>query len=542
MMQFFCFLLILGLNTPIHTRTRTKKLGTKEHRKPTIKFVKKHRHNGKKYSRFARGTLHHYRGELTQAEEALAPIVHSKASPHVYEALIRLRFDQGNFFAIANLARHKKDLLETTFKDNLEMKLLFAQSLLHAGNEKEATDLFEHLKTTYPDNDQVGYYNAVALIQKNKLPEALDYLNTVLANNALKSRHFLFLFLQSKVFMMQNNPTQALVAIEKSLVLFPKFDRGLLMKSMLLEQMGQIPQAIESYENFLSIAGREPNIEKQLIQLLFSQQQFAKAGMYLKKIQSNTPEYFFDLALIGLKLNDLQDALYNIDQCLAKKADFEKAKLLKLEILLMLDRSPQILEFVQAWLIEDPNNTNLLQTLTMLRAKRLKTADVIALLQNIVTQKRESFSILAYLADLYQETKQNAESIETLEKAEKIAPSDLVKSQTLFQIGYLHFTSKNFEKMVYALEKSIACEQSHPAAYNLLAYHYVQKNKHLDKALALINIALQKNPSCYYFLDTKGCILLKLGKKQEAQKLLRRALQQAPDDKIIQDHLAQASN
>lgn len=540
MMQFFCFLLLLGISTNGHTQIKKEKK-PKNNSSSSITIINNEEmSHAEKYNRFATAGVLQVQRKFKEAEKALTPIIQHQSSPYVYESLIRLHFDQGNLLAIANLAQQKK--LEPLFKDNLEVLLMIAQAYQSTGQEKKSESLFEQLKNKYPNNDQVAYYFAIFLIQKNKLQDGLDHLSKVLENKTLKSRHFLFLFLQSKIFMMQNDPQKALASIEKSLELFPKFDRGLLMKSLLLEQMGRINQAIDGYEKFLGVVGREPNIEKQLIQLFFSQQQYAKAGTYLKKMKSNTPEYFFDLALISLKLNDYPDALSNINQCLEKKPDFEKAKLLKLEILLLLNDSKQILNFVQSWLIEDPNNNNLLQTITLLRSKRLKTDDVITLLQNVISQKKESLTLLTYLGNLYQETKNYEKSIKTFEQALALAPSrSAIKSQLYFQIGLLHFTLKNFDKMVERLEESIACKQ-HPAAYNLLAYHYAQENKYLDKALALINIALQKNPSCYYFLDTKGCILLKLGKKQEAKKLFEKALQQAPHDKTLQEHHVQASN
>ena len=178
------------------------------------------------------------------------------------------------------------------------------------------------------------------------------------------------------------------------------------------------------------------------------------------------------------------------------------------------------------------------------RKKRNSNTDVKIKVKNPNREKDNNKTtkraLLKYIRS--QQEKNYEKSIKTLEKAIAIAPSDLIKSQILFQCGYLYFTLKNFDKMINYLERSIACKQTHLSSYNLLAYYYAQENKYLDKALALINIALQKNPSCYYFLDTKGCILLKLGKKQEAQLFLQKALQQAPHDKIIQDHLAQASN
>ncbi len=58
---------------------------------------------------------------------------------------------------------------------------------------------------------------------------------------------------------------------------------------------------------------------------------------------------------------------------------------------------------------------------------------------------------------------------------------------------------------------------------NFLAYCYAQKGDQLDEALKLIDSALKSDPKSAAFLDTKGWVLLKMGKVKEARDTLKEA-------------------
>ena len=76
---------------------------------------------------------------------------------------------------------------------------------------------------------------------------------------------------------------------------------------------------------------------------------------------------------------------------------------------------------------------------------------------------------------------------------------------------------------------------------NFFAYCLAQKGIRLDEALTLIDSALKADPTSAAFLDTKGWVLLKMGKVQEARDILKDAVDlcKKGDDScyIIERHL-----
>ena len=80
---------------------------------------------------------------------------------------------------------------------------------------------------------------------------------------------------------------------------------------------------------------------------------------------------------------------------------------------------------------------------------------------------------------------------------------------------------------------------------NFLAYCYAQKGENLDEALTLIDDALEEYPESHAMIDTRAWVLYKMGRLEEAEKLLKEALtlceKDGEDCIIIEKHLLEVS-
>jgi len=494
------------------------------------------------YFQYLKGTYQHAKKDYKKAFRSFQHILSKQHSVYVFDGFLRLLYNSGQFPYIAKLQEMKKKSFTKAFDKNLDIKLIFAQTYLRLGDETKASKLFTELSKDFPDNPQVAYYTAVSLIKQKKVDEAIKFINASLKKATLKNKHFLFLFLKSKIHLQRYEHANALRAIEKSLKLFPRFDRGWLFKAILMEQLGRVQDAVQGYKRFLTIVGRDPMIEKQLIQLLFAQKDYKQASEYLKKIKSDRPEYFYDLAVMEFKARHLSQSLAHVNTALAKNKNFKKAKLLKMELLLSLDKQSQALAFMKQWLLEKPKSRGAIHTFTLLRRSKIEPKKLAATLEQVIEEHPQNMNMQAALADIYTDGNDHIKALNVYNKMLPHVKHPALKSTLLFHIGFTLFTLKQYHKIESILNKAMEYEPTHPSIYNLLAYYYAVTNQKLKTALKLIDKALSAAPNRAYYLDTKGFVLHKMGQREQSIATYEQAYKIAPLDPIIKKHLMQAKN
>lgn len=481
---------------------------------------------------YLKGTHQHMINKKTEALQTLGKM--SNGSPgYAYNEKIRLYFNVGQFDKIIAL----KDKIKEFFKDSWELQFILANAYLETNRNQEAEELLQELIDKYPANEQIAYYRAVSYIKNMQLAKALEFIDECLKKPSLRSRHFLFYFLKSKVYMQMHMHQMALQAITRSLKIYPKFERSWLLKALIEEQMGKVNDAIAGYKNYLDIFGHDLGVEKQLAQLLFSQDRFKEAADVLRNMDVDNPMYNYTLALTEWKARNYNKAKIAVDKALKAMPDLKRAKLLNIDILLGQGKKDEALQFLQDWLQSAPEDPAIVHFVLLLRRVGISNDKIINLFENVITKDKKSVPILAVLADLYLEKNNYNQALKYCDNIISLIKDDRLRSRVLFQKAHILFTTKQEDNIESTLQDSIKCLGVYPGAYNLLAYYYAQQDKNLDKALNLANLALQSISESSYFLDTKGYVLYKLGKYGDAVSTLTKALNIDPKDQVIKEHL-----
>ncbi len=88
------------------------------------------------------------------------------------------------------------------------------------------------------------------------------------------------------------------------------------------------------------------------------------------------------------------------------------------------------------------------------------------------------------------------------------------------------------------LENILAERPEDPSVNNDLGYLYADQGKNLARAETMIRLALKSEPDNVAYLDSMGWILLKLGRLEEAQTFLQKAIASpGGSDGTIWEHL-----
>lgn len=124
----------------------------------------------------------------------------------------------------------------------------------------------------------------------------------------------------------------------------------------------------------------------------------------------------------------------------------------------------------------------------------------------------------------YQDNGLISDAINVLEMASNKLVDNKELSDVLSSLADLYYKQSNKKKAFDLYELSIEKNKNNFHALNNYSYFLSLDKKQLNKALLLINRVVEANPNNSTYLDTKGWVLFKLGRYEEAKEYIRQAL------------------
>jgi tetratricopeptide (TPR) repeat protein len=138
-------------------------------------------------------------------------------------------------------------------------------------------------------------------------------------------------------------------------------------------------------------------------------------------------------------------------------------------------------------------------------------------------------------AQLLREAKLWSAAYDVLAKANEQFPND---PDLLYEQSMIAEKLGRFDDMERQLRRVIEIAPTYQHAYNALGYSLADRNIRLQEAHDLIQKALELKPGEPFITDSMGWVEYRMGKREEAVRLLRQAYQARPDVEIAA-HLAE---
>jgi tetratricopeptide (TPR) repeat protein len=110
-------------------------------------------------------------------------------------------------------------------------------------------------------------------------------------------------------------------------------------------------------------------------------------------------------------------------------------------------------------------------------------------------------------------------------------------AQLYTTLAYAAWLQKNHKNAVELYEKALDLDENNATALNSLGYILADADMDVMRGLRLCRRAVDKKPQSAAYLDSLGWAYFKSGELLEARTWLRRALELAPHEKEIRDHL-----
>jgi tetratricopeptide (TPR) repeat protein len=167
--------------------------------------------------------------------------------------------------------------------------------------------------------------------------------------------------------------------------------------------------------------------------------------------------------------------------------------------------------------------------------------EAIRRLSNIVTSNPNDLEAISVLGDLQRADKQYGAAAETYSKALAITGGNTPGDWLFHYVrGIVYERSEQFPLAEKDFLRALELNPNQPQVLNYLGYSWVDKGLHLDRALGLIEKAIEATPNDGYIIDSLGWAYYRLGRFDEAVNKLELAATLLPNDPEINDHLGDA--
>jgi tetratricopeptide (TPR) repeat protein len=106
--------------------------------------------------------------------------------------------------------------------------------------------------------------------------------------------------------------------------------------------------------------------------------------------------------------------------------------------------------------------------------------------------------------------------------------------------GICYERSKQWDKAEADLKKALDLYPDQPHVLNYLGYSWIDQGINLDEGMRMIKRAVEQRPDDGYIVDSLGWAYYRIANHSEAVKHLERAVELKPEDPTINDHLGDA--
>jgi tetratricopeptide (TPR) repeat protein len=142
-----------------------------------------------------------------------------------------------------------------------------------------------------------------------------------------------------------------------------------------------------------------------------------------------------------------------------------------------------------------------------------------------------------YLGVLYEEAENYPEAEAVLKEGLKI---DRNNPKLHFRLGVVYDKLDRKEDCIEQMKIVIELEPENANALNYLGYTWADMNRNLEEAEELIRRAIELKPDDGYITDSLGWVFYRQGRYEEAVEALEKAIDLVSDDPIILEHMGDA--
>jgi tetratricopeptide (TPR) repeat protein len=193
-----------------------------------------------------------------------------------------------------------------------------------------------------------------------------------------------------------------------------------------------------------------------------------------------------------------------------------------------------------------PANSPLKKNAQIQLATNLDTADrsdeAIKILKGVTADDPKDIEAIMALGNIERGRKKFGDCAQTYTKGIDVMPAAAEKNAwvTYYYRGICEERSKQWSKAEADMRKALEMQPEQPHVLNYLGYSWIDQGINLDEGMKMIKRAVDQRPDDGYIVDSLGWAYYRIGNFEDAVKHLERAIDLKPEDPTINDHLGDA--
>lgn len=392
-----------------------------------------------------------------------------------------------------------------------------------------------------PQNTEAPLYLSAIYAEMGNYELATKSLKRLLENEEYETPYLVHYYL-GRVYAEQKEPASkaAEKSFKKALEIKPSHIESIMALTALYLRDGQSDKAIQVMTNYQRDHGPNLRVAEWLAQRYLEEEKYEEALAQYEFLEAAGAD---DLNL------KVRMALIFIEQ-----KQFERAVVKLRDILKIVPESDKIRFYLAAVYEETKEFDQAIEQFKLIPVQSQFYGEAMlhaAYLLKQIGQKEEALSLVtaslqkrkdvpqlyALYASLLDEKGDFKKAAGILEDASSRFPDHV---QLKFFLGTIHDRLGNKDIVETQMSKVIELDPNHVQGLNYLAFTWAEANKNLDEAEKLVRRALELEPNDGYILDTLGWVLYKKGSFKDAVRVLEKAYAAQPNEAVIADHLGDA--
>jgi tetratricopeptide (TPR) repeat protein len=171
-----------------------------------------------------------------------------------------------------------------------------------------------------------------------------------------------------------------------------------------------------------------------------------------------------------------------------------------------------------------------------------RSEEAIKILKGVTTEDPKDIEAVMALGNIERGRKKFADCVQTYSQGIAALPAASEKNNWVYYYyrGICEERSKQWGKAEADMRKALDLQPEQPHVLNYLGYSWIDQGINLDEGMKMIKRAVEQRPDDGYIVDSLGWAYYRIGNYEDAVKNLERAIDLKPEDPTINDHLGDA--